>query len=475
MSYSLPLSDIFPVSVFISPAAVPGPSFNQALIVGPSTTIPSIGASSRTRLYQSTSQMTADGFASNAPEFLAAEVYFGQTPAPTNLWVGRQDLTAIQTIAIGAVAGTGYTAGDIVTVVQSGGSGGQVKITAVNSGVPTAVAIIAGSQGTGYSTASNLATTGGTGTGLEINITAIGETPAQAVEACRLQNPSWYICLFVGTATDSDHEAIAAFIEGASPASVYFVTASGATVPNGASSSLPGVLQAAKYNRTLSEYSTTQTGAYPNNAFAAAAPAGYAMGANNGAAGSYFDLNNKSLSGVVPEPLTPTQILAIRGASDRSTTGLNCNLIVPYQGGAYNLFQPGIMASGRWFDEVLQIDMLVSDIQSSLMALFVSVGALPITNGGVAQVKTVIAGACERSKTRGFVAPSGTWQGVAVGTGSAAIAPGDALPNGYYLYAPPVSSLSQAQKSARQMPPVTVLLVESGSGHSLAVSVNVQQ
>jgi hypothetical protein len=420
--------------------------------------------------------MASDGFSTNAPEYLAAQVYFGQTPAPTYLWVGRQDLTALKTIAIGAAAGTGYVVGDVVTVVQGGASGGQVQVTTIGAaGAVTGIQLVTGSQGTGYANGTNLATSGGTGTGLQINVTAIGETAAQAIQACRLANPQWYACMFVGTAADSDHQAIAAYIEGASPASVYFLTTGSPGVLNGTAGNLLALLQAANYRRTFSQYSTTQSGAFPNNAYASAAAMGYAMAANTRAAGSYFDLMFKALAGVGTEPLTPTQVNAICGTIDRSSAGLNGNVFVAYQNGSYAWLQPAIMASGVFFDEVLNLDMLAADIQTAGVNLLTSVPSLPITNNGVTQMKATVAGACERAKALGFIAPSGTWQGVAVGTGNASFQPGDAVPNGYFVYAPPVSSLSSADRAARKMPPITIGLIEAQSGHSLSISIQVQR
>src|SRR6185312_7562965 len=165
---SLPLSLVFPVSVVISPTVPAGPLFNQALIIGDSPVIPS---SERLRLYTSTTAMISDGFASNDPELLAAQIYFGQTPAPTYLWVGRQDLTAIQTAVLGGSGGTGYVVGDVVTAVQSGASGGKLQVTGIGAGgAVTTFELIQGSQGTGYSVGTNVATTGGLGTGFIINI-----------------------------------------------------------------------------------------------------------------------------------------------------------------------------------------------------------------------------------------------------------------------------------------------------------------
>jgi hypothetical protein len=476
MSTTLPLSTILNVAVVVSPAGTPGPSFNQALIVGPSAVIPSVGGNSRLRLYNNLTAMATDGFSVTSPEYLAAEVYFGQNPSPFYLWVGRQDLTAIAVAAIGAASGSAYALNDIVTVIQAGGSLGQLKVTGVNgSGAVTALAVIQGSQGTGYSVGSNLNTSGGSGTGLEVNITSIGETPLQAVNACRTANPQWYACMFAGSASDADHESIAAYIEGASPSSVYFLTTGDPGILNGVTPNLLSILQAANYRRTFSVYSTTQGGAFPNNAYASAAPMGLAMGLNTGAAGSYFDLMFKRMSGVGAEPLTQSQVNAICGTNDRTSTGLNGNVFLIYQNGAYSWMQPAVMAGGSWFDEVLQLDMLASDMQTSGVNLLTSVPALPITNAGVLQMKAVLSAACDRSVARGFIAPSGTWQGSNVGSGPAAVVTGQAFTKGYFLYAPSVSSLSAGQRSARQLPPITALVIEAQSGHSLGVTVLVQQ
>ncbi len=475
MSTSLPLSNIINVAVSIAPAPAPGPSFNQALIIGPSTHIPSQGANSRLRLYQSLTAMTQDGFLTTDPEYLAAEVYFGQTPKPTFLKIGRQNLTAIATETI-STAGTGYAVGDIITVVQSGASGGTLRVTTVGTGgAVTGLQKIQGAQGSGYSVASALHTTGGSGTGLEVNITAIGETAVEAVTACRVADPAWYACMFVGTAVDADHLAIAAYIEAAEPASVYFLTSGSVAVLNVTAGNLFAALQAAEYRRTFAMYATTQSGTFPHNAYASAAPMGYAMGANNGTSGSYFDIMFKGLAGVAAEPLTQSQVNAICGTVDRSSPGLNGNVMLDYQNGSYTWLQPAIMASGVFFDEVLNLDMLASDMQQSGVALLTSVPALPITDAGVIQMKTALAGACDRAKERGFIAPSGVWQGVDVGSGSAAVKSGQALPNGYYLYAPPVSTLSRQSRAARVMPPITVLVIEAQSGHSLSVTLSVQR
>jgi hypothetical protein len=76
----------------------------------------------------------------------------------------------ISAVAVNA-GGSGYTAGDTLTIVQSGGIAGMVRVLTVSSGAVATVAIINGGQG--YATATGLATTGGTGTGATINISTI--------------------------------------------------------------------------------------------------------------------------------------------------------------------------------------------------------------------------------------------------------------------------------------------------------------
>lgn len=82
------------VTVNLPGVGVTTQSFNTGLIVGTSTIIT---ATERLRLYTSLAAMLTDGFSNSSPEYLAAQFYFGQNPQPTQLYVGRRDLTASET------------------------------------------------------------------------------------------------------------------------------------------------------------------------------------------------------------------------------------------------------------------------------------------------------------------------------------------------------------------------------------------
>jgi hypothetical protein len=71
-----------------------------------------------------------------------------------------------------ATAGTNYQVNDIVSVVQSGASNGQLKVTSVGSG-GAVTGLSVNTVGSGYLTANALPTTGGNGTGLQVSITSV--------------------------------------------------------------------------------------------------------------------------------------------------------------------------------------------------------------------------------------------------------------------------------------------------------------
>ena len=375
---TLPLSVVCNVSVSISPVAAASPTFNQGLIVGPSTIIPT---SQRLRQYFNLAGMTADGFTSANPEFVAAQLYFGQTPTPQILWVGVQSVAA-------------------------------------------------------------------------------SETALAALQACRAASAAWWGC-FVTDALTADHEAIATWIQSVTPNSCYFYTTSDAAVLAGTAGNCLLTLQAGLYTRSFGIYATTQTGAAPNNIYAGAAALGVAMGLNSGLANSNFTMKFKVLTGITPEPLTATQVSTIETAAG--------NLYLSYAN-AYSWLEQGVVPSGQYLDEILGLDMLVSDLQYSVANLLISQPSIPHTNAGESQLINAVNGALDRAVTRGYIAP-GTWTGQTV----LGLAPGNALPKGYLSQAQSFSVQSAGDRAARKAMPIYVSYIEAGSLHSLTIGVYVER
>jgi hypothetical protein len=381
MSQTLPLSPtVVSVTVSIAPVAAAAPTFNQGLILGTSTVIPSTsGSNPRLREYTSTAAALADGW-TNQPEFIALGIYFSQTPAPQIGWIGRQDLTL---------------------------------------GTP--------------------------------------ETPLVALEACRAASGAWWACMSC-TAVTADHEAIAAWVQSTSPASFYFCSSPDAALVAGTTGNVALTLQALNYSRVFGTYNTTQSGAFPNNIYEAAAAMGEAMGLNTGLANSNFTMKYKQLAGIAAEPLTPTQVANIESAGFNTYVGFV---------NTYSWLQQGIVPNGQYFDTILNIDMIASDFQYSLANGFISVPSVPHDNPGQAQLLVIAQAVCERAVTRGFIAP-GTWGGQQILN----LSPGDPMPNGYRCQSQDFSVQSPSDKAARKGMPIYVSLLQAGSMHSVTIAIS---
>ncbi len=459
---TLPLSDIVDVVVELTGTLGTPPPYNQGLIVGTSTVIPSVGANSRLRQYSALSQMITDGFTLTSPEYLAASAYAGQTPAAPYWWIGRQDLTAMQTVTVD-LGGTGYVVGDIVTVVQTGASGGQLLVTAVNAGVVTAVATIVGSQGTGYSIATALTTTGGSGTGLEVNITAIGETPLEAVQACRLASTTWYAFTALA-AQDTDIEAIASWAQSYQPVVMGYGLTSSANVLNNVAGNVAATLKAGNYSRMALVYSTTQSGAATGNTYAAAAMMGMVCGLTTGLAGSYYTAALKSLATITAET-------AIWGGTAQSyftnITGNNCNVYVNYAS-TFSVLMPGILPNGQYIDEIINLDILTSNLQYNIMNVLTTNPAVPQTDAGQQSLLNAATQACEQSVGIGFIAPTNrTWTGSTVLNLKA----GQTLPQGYLVQSASYSTAAASVFANRTAMPIYVSIIEAGAAQSVTIGI----
>jgi Protein of unknown function (DUF3383) len=476
----IPIQNIVEIVVSISPVPPSVPTFNLGLVGGDSAVIPSSERVVQVALGNWSATMLNMGFTTSSPEYVAMGLYFAQSPPPQFGYVGRQDLTAVVSLTVhSGNAGTNYAVGDIGTIA-GGSTLAKYQVTAIGAGgAVTTVQVLGGlSSGSGYSGASGAATTAtsGSGTGLEVN-TVVGESVNIAIQQCRLANFQWYAAMWCGAAT-ADHEAVAAWIQTAQPASFYWGQTSDTAVLNNTTGNLLATLSAAEYGRLGIIYSTTQGGTAPNNVYAAAAVLGVEMGRNTGLANSYFTMANKQLVGIIPEPLTQNQMITIAGSPIQGTFGLYGNVYINV-GAAYSVFIQGVCPNGQFADEVLNIDMLASDIQYSCMNVLTSLPAVAQTDPGQVQFLHAVNGAAQRSAIRGFIASTGgIWEGQTISFGTTAgqsLQNGQALPAGYLALSPPVSTLSNTQIAARQAPAVYLAIIESNASQSLLCNVIVQR
>jgi hypothetical protein len=490
----LNVSDVVSVSIVMSPKAASTRNFGSLLILGDSAII---DTTERLRLYTTLDGVAAD-FGTTAPEYKAAALYFGQTPQPSTLYVGKWARVAMSGILHGGILSTVDQAIANFTGVTTGAFGVTIdsvlqNVTALNlsgvtnlNGVASAIqAKLTGatcvwnanlsrfeitSATTGTTSKVSFAAAPGSGTDvralLKIGNTNGGssvdgiaaETLVNAVATFANISNAWY-GLYVASSVapaDADVLAVAGFIEGSSASHIYGVTTQNTTVLDSTQTTdIASQLKALGYKRTFIQYSSS-------NAHAAASIVGRAFSVNFQGSNTTLTIKFKQEPGVAAENLTESQA---------ATLGFkNCNAFVQYNNDTA-IIQEGEMVNGYFFDEVHGTDWLQNDVQTAVYnLLYTSTTKIPQTDAGINLILATIAHRLEQAVTNGLVAP-GVWNA----SGFGALNQGDTLPKGYYIYAPPVATQSQADREARKAPAIQCAIKLAGAVHSANIIINVNR
>lgn len=491
---TLAISDVVNVQIVMSPKAAVTRNFGALLILGSS---PVIDVSERIRQYSSLDGVTSD-FGTSAPEYLAANLFFSQSPQPSILYVGRWAEAATSAILKGATLSTAQQALANFTAVTAGGmkitiNGTLKTLSAINlstatnlNGVATAITTALAASGTCVWNATlsrfeiTSATTGVTSTitygvapdtgtdiaalmGLEsgqasapINGVAL-ETLINAVAALANISNDWYGLMVADTSpVDADVLAVAAFIEGAGQSHIFGYTTQAAPVLDPTSTTdIAYKLKAGNYKRTFTQFSSSTP-------YAAASIFGRAFTVDFQGNNTTITLKFKQEPGITAESLTESQAAALKAK--------NCNVFVNYNNDTA-IIQEGVMTNGYFFDEVHGLDWLQNDVQTAVWnLLYGSTTKTPQTDPGINRIVTTIDSRMEQGVTNGLLAP-GQWNGPAFG----AITTGQTLTKGYYTYAPPVATQSQADREARNAPVIQSAAKLAGAVHFSDVIINVNR
>jgi hypothetical protein len=492
---SLSVNDVVDVDIVLSPVAAQERNFGSLLIVGDSSVV---DVSERLRLYTSADAIATD-FGSSAPEYLAAQLYFSQSPQPQICYVGRWARTASRGTLRGGVLSSAQQAMSNFTGIANGSLSitidgvshplsaldltAQTNLNGVASVIQTALSgsgtvvwdaangrFTVKSATTGPTSTVTFASSTGSGTDisslLKLKSTDSGyivagiaaETLLSAVNTMINQSTAWYGLTVASSVApvDADHLAVAGAIEAASASRVYGVTTQdSATLNAGSTTDLAYALKAANYKRTFTQYSSS-------NSYAVASLFGRAFTVNFDGSLTTLTLKFKTEPGVTAESLTESQAAAL-GAK-------NCNVFVNYSNGTA-IVQQGVMCNGFYFDEVHGTDWLQNDLQTDIFnLLFESETKIPQTDAGINNIVTRVSSRLEQAVTNGLVAP-GVWTGPDIG----AIDSGDTLAKGYYVFAAPVATQSSADRAARKAPVIQCAIKLAGAVHSANIIVNVNR
>lgn len=493
MSKGLSVSDVVNVQINMSPLAAAVRNFGALLILGASPVIDTVD---RIRQYTSIDGVAAD-FGNTAPEYLAAILFFSQSPQPSVLYIGRWAKTATSAQLLGGTLSptqqqianfTAVTAGGMkITVDGTLKTLSSVNLSAVSNlnGVATAVTTaLAGaatviwnanfqrfevtSATTGVTSTITYATPPTSGTDISglLGLTSgaasapvagiSAESILSAVQACAPFG-DWYGLSVADTSLQTaDHLTVSAYIEAASPSRIYGITTQDPTVLDPSSTTdLPSQLKALNYMRSFSQYSTSSP-------YAIASMYGRAFTVDFTANNSTITLKFKQEPGVAAETLNETQAATLKAK--------NCNVFVNYNNSTA-IIQEGVMANGYFFDEVNGLDWLSNNVQTKVYnLLYTSPDKIPQTDAGTNQIAGAVESGCEDGVNNGLVAP-GVWNAPGFG----AISTGQTLTKGYYVFMPPVATQSQADREARKAPTTQVAVKLAGAIHFSNVIINVNR
>lgn len=481
------ISNVVKVTIGATPVFPKGKGFGLLNIIGNSTSLPQ---GDRIRFYTDITSVGVD-FSANSEEYKAAAIFFAQNPRPTTLAISRRFTAATAGELLGGPGAsqvisdyTSITTGafaisvdGVVKQVTAIDFTGAANMNAIAAIIQTRLQIVAASATcvwTGKQFLLHSGTTGPTSTlsfgsapagGVDIStlidIDAVGgakvtagsavETVTQALNNLLLIDSSWYGYTFVKGLTDNEITIAAAWAPTANR--VYGYTVSNPNNLDGSSTAGVGYLIKATGNkRALGLWSNIDDYGHVS-AMARLFATDYR------ATNSAITLKFKVLPNITTLTLTETQRLAL--------VKFNLNYYTNF--GDSPMLAEGVMADGTFADQTHALDWLQNTIETNVFGFLYTTPRVAQTDKGVAQVVQRVDKSWDQAANAGLIA-AGEWQGNDFG----AIKQGDFLAKGYYSYAPPVASQSQADRAARLAPPITTVGLGSGAIHGVSVEVTFQ-
>lgn len=498
MPINLPVSRLVNVGLVITPQAIQGPSLSTGLVLGTSTVIDTV---QRLRNYATLAAVATD-FGTMAQEYLSAVSWFGQSPQPTSMSVGRwcQTAAAGQLLCGSLLAAnllisawTSITTGSFKIAVDGGAS---TNIPAINFSaattfpgiaaiIQTAVRGLGGafaavtvtwdatnlrfiftSGTTGTSSSVSFMLAGTTGTDISGQIQGLStsggyvapglaaETALSAVVLFDNQFGGQWYNLFIPSSVDSDDVSISPFIDGGNNPHFYWVnTQESAVLAPGDTTHIGFLLQQLQSQHTAWQYSSTSL-------YAVWSMAARIATVNYAGSLTAISLMYKTEPGIAPETLTETQANAI--------DGYNGNVFVTYQFGTTTaIIEQGICPSGQFIDTIIGADALRIQVQANIFNLLAGTATkVPQTDDGVALLENGADSAGAQFVVNGFLA-AGVWNGNSFGQ----LVAGQWLDKGYYIFAQPIANQSQGQRTARISPPIQMAAKCAGAIDTVNVTI----
>jgi PKD repeat protein len=490
----LPVSRLIDVSVNLTPAGAQGQDLSTLLILGTSSVIDNV---ERMRLFTRIEDVAAT-FGTDAEEYLAAVLWFEQVPQPSQLLIGRW----VDAASTGGVKGATLSAANQAisawNAVTAGSftftkdAGSAQNITGLNFSAAANLNAVANliedaltgvtviwnplfgrfemtSTTTGATSAISFLSTAPSGTdisgmlGMRVDSSGAyrftGQAAESAIAAVTLFaltfGQQWYALTVLG-ALNSDHLAIAPFIEASDTKHFYGVSTQEAGVLSAVSTSdIAYLLKQLAYKKTMVQYSS-------NNPYSVVSALARILTTDYQGNSTVITLMYKQEPGIVAEQINVTQVEALEAK--------NCNVFAAYDNNTA-IFEPGKTCSGIFVDIVLGTDWLAVDLIKNLYnLLYTSTTKIPQTDAGTQLLVTTCESVLSQAVINGLLAP-GVWNAGGFGQ----LRQGDYLSKGFYVYAPSVNDQDPADRAARVSVPIQIAAKLAGAVHEVRVAVLVNQ
>jgi len=502
MATQLPVSRLINVSVTLTRAAAQAQSLNQLLLL---SILPNIDQYERYRTYADIDEVGLD-FDSTTDEYIAAQLWFSQTPQPTSLMIGRW----AKTNAVGGVKGYPLPSTDTYAnpanwaLITNGSfayqvdGGSTTNVTGlnfssvtdmngvaaiINAAITSVAACVWNSNyqrfeissktlGASSSVSFLFPVSPSTGTDIsgKLNLDSslvnkggylyqgmVAESVAHAYNYFNDNYGQMWYAVVSTACNDANALQFALNVEASTNKHIYGYTTQDATaLLTTDTTSVAYTFNQQGFTRTMLQYSST-------NKYAIVAAISKLLSVDYTAQYSAITLMYKGETLIVPESLNSSQANALESKQ--------CNVFVNYDNNTA-IFEKGVMcADGVFADQITNTDALAVDLQTRLYnVLYTSPTKIPQTDAGVHILVANIEDVCTQFVFNGVLAP-GQWNS----NGFGVLKYGDNLPKGFYVYAPPVASQDPAQRATRVCPTIQVAAKLAGAIHSINLSVVVNQ
>ncbi|MCA7953854.1 DUF3383 family protein [Burkholderia seminalis] len=353
-----------------------------------------------------------------------------------------------------------------VTAIALGNAGNAITLAKSSTAITLSGATLAG--GVAASTVS-YATAPGAGTDVSAMLGLTSALASAPVNGIAAEQPTAAVAIFLDrfanqflgleiadtAVTDDQHVAVAAMVE-ADQAHIYGITTQNPqTLDSTVTTDLASRLKALNYQYSVIQYSSASP-------YAISSFLGRLLTVDFNGNSTTITMDYKQEPGIVAEALSTSQANALQAK--------NCNVFAAYQNNTA-IVQYGVTPSGIFVDSIYNAIWFKNAVQTAVYNLqYQSPTKIPQTDAGNALIAGAISSVCDQAVTNGYLAP-GVWNSAGFG----AIVQGQTLSKGYYVYVPPISSQSQADREARKSVPFQVAAKEAGAIGDVDIALTVNR